>query len=235
MSQPEKTPQFEQTIIAIDGPAGSGKSSVAQAVADHLNLVYLDSGSVYRAVTLLFLRNGFEAGDDPAGLLPLLTKCDIDLRKTAGGVNIFIDGEDITSAIRGRKVTSNVSEVAGHLRVREIATRKLREFAKGKGVVMDGRDIGTVVFPDADVKIYLTASLDERARRRQADLKDAAKGFQFEEIKKELAARDKYDSERKIAPLRQAPDAIHLDTSGMRQDEVVQGIINKYESLICHS
>ena len=226
---------FQQTVIAIDGPAGSGKSSVAQAVAERLNLLYIDSGAVYRAVTLLFLRNGFETGKEMEAFLPVLHKSQIDLCKTERGVTIFLDGEDVTSSIRGSEVTAAVSEVASHAQVREIVTLKLREFTKGRGVVMDGRDIGIVVFPDADLKIYLTASLEERARRRQSDLNDAAKNVQFERIKEELAARDKYDSERKIAPLRQAPDASYLDTSGMTREEVVDIIITQFESLICHS
>ncbi len=227
---------YEKTIIAIDGPAGSGKSSVARAVAKQLGMLYLDSGAIYRAVTLMFLRQGIAPGAPDTEVQPLLEGARIELARLEDGFALLLNGEDVSALIRGADVTAKVSEVSGKEIVRSFVTSRLRQLGQDlPGVVMDGRDIGTVVFPDAELKIYLTASLQVRAKRRRADLKDEANGVDLNTIMAELAARDKYDSEREIAPLRQAEGAIFLDTSNMTQGEVVDFIANKFESLICQS
>ncbi|NLP37793.1 MAG: (d)CMP kinase [Firmicutes bacterium] len=213
--------------IAIDGPAGAGKSTVARAVAKRLNLTYLDTGAMYRAVTLAALRNGTDLHDQKA-LEALTLSLQLDIQTDDKGNNIvFLNGEDVTTAIRDPLVNRHVSIVALYPEVRRLMVQKQREISKRGGVVMDGRDIGTHVMPDAEYKFFLTASLEERAKRRQAELQAAGKEISYEQVLEEIAARDKIDSEREHSPLRAAKDAILIDTTELSVAEVVDTIIKK--------
>jgi cytidylate kinase len=212
--------------IAIDGPAGAGKSTVARAVAGQLNLIYLDTGAMYRALTVAALRRGVDLLDDGA-LEKLAESVRLDIRNDpgTGGNLIYLDGEDVTAAIRRPAVSRNVSYVAKSPPVRRIMTDLQRKFGAKGGVVMDGRDIGTHVMPEAEYKFYLTASLAERARRRREELPAGTENVSLEQMIAEIAARDKIDSQRQCAPLAQAPDAILIDTTGMPAEEVIAKIV----------
>ncbi|MBS4023051.1 MAG: (d)CMP kinase [Dethiobacter sp.] len=214
--------------IAIDGPAGAGKSTVARSVATRLGLIYLDTGAMYRAITLAALRRNFDLHNDKA--LEALTqsvKLDIKNENSNGHNVIYIDGENVSDAIRSPEVSRNVSYVACSPLVRGIMGKLQREFAVRGGVVMDGRDIGTHVMPDAEYKFFLTASLQERSRRRLAELVDRGEKIELLQMMDEISARDKIDSEREHAPLRAAPDAIHIDTTEMTIEQVITSIISR--------
>ncbi|HHT49162.1 MAG TPA: (d)CMP kinase [Firmicutes bacterium] len=211
--------------IAIDGPAGSGKSTVAKRVAEALGILYLDTGAMYRAVTLKALREGILPTDEEK-LAVLAGETDLAFVQAADGTyHLFMDGQDVSAEIRSAVVTRNVSAVSAVPRVREVLVKQQQIIAGQGGVVMDGRDIGTVVLPQADLKIYLTASLEERARRRWLEMK--AKGFTGtkEEIAEDLKRRDAYDAGRAVSPLKPAPDSINIDTSALRIEEVVERIL----------
>jgi CMP/dCMP kinase len=212
--------------IAIDGPAGAGKSTVAREVARRLGLAYLDTGAMYRAVTLAGLRLGTDLHDAEA-LESLTHSLELDIQSENDGRNvIFLDGENISEAIRLPEVSRNVSFVARCPQVRYMLASKQRDIGNRGGVVMDGRDIGTTVMPEAEFKIFLTASLRERSRRRLAELVAKGEQLDMEQMVSEISARDKIDSEREVAPLRPAEDAIHLDSTDMTIDEVVNTIVN---------
>lgn len=215
---------MERLTIAIDGPAGAGKSTVARRVAQRLGYLYIDTGAMYRALTLAAQRRGVSPHDENA-LAKLARTLTIAFAPDGDGQRVLLNGEDVTDAIRTPVVTADVSYVARHPLVREAMVEKQRELAKNGGVVMDGRDIGTYVLPKADVKIYLTASIDERALRRQREM--AARGYQvdLDTVKEEIARRDRLDAEREVAPLQKAEDARLLDTTGMTVDEVVEEIL----------
>jgi cytidylate kinase len=208
-------------IIAIDGPSGSGKSTVARAVARALDLQVLDTGAMYRAVTCAVLDAGV-ATDDAETCASIARKVVI----TVEGETTAVDGRDVSREIRGPEVTGAVSIVAAHPAVREILVAAQRAWVEehGGGVV-EGRDIGTVVFPDATVKVFLTASDEERARRRQLDEAAADRNVAVDEVKAALERRDAIDSGRKVSPLRAADDAIALDTTGVGVDAVVADIV----------
>jgi CMP/dCMP kinase len=194
-------------VVAIDGPAGAGKSTVARAAAKALGFTYLDSGAMYRAVGLATLRHGGAASEQAESL-------DIEL-----GERVVVDGEDVTEAIRAPEVSEAASRVATNGKVRAALVRKQRELLAGGDWVAEGRDIGTVVAPDAAVKLYLTASPEERARRRAEEL-DA----DVETVLRDQALRDAQDSSREHSPLEMAPGAVELDTTGLSVDEVVERI-----------
>ena len=202
-------------IIAIDGPAGAGKSTVSKICASRLGYTYIDTGAMYRAVALKVLQSGKPVED-------LLDNIDIKLDEAA---RVFLDGREVTKEIRTPEVSKGASDVAKFGFVRKKLTQLQREMAAQGSVIMDGRDIGTQVLPNADLKIFLTASVEERARRRFEELK--AKNFpaDFEQIKKEISLRDKQDTEREIAPLAQAGDAILLDTTNLTIEQVVEKIL----------
>jgi pantoate ligase/cytidylate kinase len=210
-------------IIAIDGPAGAGKSTVARAVAERLGIGYLDTGAMYRAVTYLALRGGVSPHDG-AGLEALARAHEPEMRPVPGGMSIRVDGTDVSDEIRDPDVTAAVSEVAAHAGVREAVTAVQRRVLASGSWVCDGRDIGTTVWPSAELKVFLTASAAERARRRAADL--AARGVPepVAEVQAQLAARDHLDTTRTVSPLRPASDALHLDTSDLTVDQVVETI-----------
>jgi cytidylate kinase len=215
-----------KTRIAIDGPAGAGKSTVARAVAKKLGLAYLDTGAMYRAVTLAALRKKANLYDNKV-LESLTAGLVIDIKSAEDGQNIiYLNGEDVTAAIRLPEVSRHVSIVARCAEVREILVQKQKEIGRRGNIVMDGRDIGTNVMPDAEYKIFLTASLEERARRRMFELREKGEHIELEQMIKEIEARDKIDTERECSPLRQADDAILVDTTNMTIAEVVDKIVD---------
>ena len=196
-------------IVAIDGPAGSGKSSVAKNIAKRLEFTYLDTGSMYRAITLRFLKNKIEF-DDKESIKQELDDCELDIYMGL----VYLDGEDVTSEIRNREVTANVSVVAAIPEVRESMVKMQREIAKDKKIIMDGRDIGSVVFPNADLKVFLVATAQERARRRVRDYEKLGQKINYDEVLKEIIARDRADMERETSPLIKAQDAMHPIVTG---------------------
>lgn len=214
--------------IAIDGPASSGKSTIAKILADKYSLVYVDTGAMYRTLTYLALKNNVPVTNEDL-LLKLLKETTISFKKIKEGQLVFADDEDVTEAIRSHEVTNNVSKVSAFAKVREELVSRQQKIAKDTGVVMDGRDIGTVVLPNADVKIFLVASVEERAERRY--LENQAKGIDsdFERLKQEIIARDDYDSNREVSPLKQASDAVRLDTTSLSIEEVVEKCMNIIE------
>ncbi|MFM1652742.1 (d)CMP kinase [Brevibacillus sp. B_LB10_24] len=210
--------------IAIDGPAGAGKSTVAQIVAARLGYIYIDTGAMYRALAWAVIRSGLPADDEEA-VSRLLSQGTIELRRTEAGQGVLWKGRDITAQIRTPEV-SNVSSIVASLgKVREQMLHLQRELARQGSVVMDGRDIGTHVLPDADVKIFLTASLEERAKRRVDELHAKGYDVEYETLLAELEERDRRDSERSVAPLRRAKDAHLVDTTGKSIEEVIDEIL----------
>jgi pantoate ligase / CMP/dCMP kinase len=208
-------------IVAIDGPAGAGKSTVARQLAQALGLLYLDTGAMYRALTWRVLQAGIDVTDEPA-VAELLSQCEITLSGEPSAINVYLDGQDVTQTIRSLEVTANVSTIAAQPAVRTELMRQQRRYGQAGGFVMEGRDIGTFVFPDAELKIYLTASVQERARRRQQDLVTQGKGeINLADLEQMIAERDHKDSTRAMAPLRQAADAIELQTDGLTIAEVI--------------
>ena len=215
----------EKINIAIDGPAGAGKSTVAKLVARKLGYVYIDTGAMYRTLTYKAIKSGVDLHDN-GSLNQLLSKTKIEL--TPEG-KVFMDSEEVTELIRTDEVTNSVSFVASQSDVRfEMLTRQ-QEMARQGGTVMDGRDIGTAVLPNAEVKVFLSATVEERAKRRYEE--NLAKGYpsDFEQLKQEIALRDKRDSERETAPLKKADDAIEIDTTNLSIDEVVVAILRIVE------
>ena len=211
----------KQLQIAIDGPAGAGKSTIAKMVADKLGLLYLDTGAMYRACAYYLKRE--EALDDESRLPELLGKMELSFDEN--GKIIYLNGEDVSAVIRTQEITELTSKVSGNAKVREFLVHKQQEIAGMRGVIMDGRDIGTVVLPQAQVKIFLTASLESRAQRRLLDL--AQKGIKSDlaTVMEDLAKRDKQDSTREHSPLKQADDAVVIDTSEMSIDDVIKNIL----------
>lgn len=213
----------KKLVIAIDGPAGAGKSTIAKIVAEQLGYAYIDTGAMYRSVTWKFLQTK-EAFDEE--FISLLSEAMVIEFKPEAKVNrVFVDGIEVTDAIRSPEVTKNVSKIAAIGSVRIAMVEQQRRMGESGGVLMDGRDIGTVVFPNADIKLFLTASVDERARRRYKELVEKGLDVNLDELKAEISLRDKQDSERKISPLRKADDAMLLDTSDMTIAEVADYII----------
>ena len=210
--------------IAIDGPAAAGKSTVAKIIAKKLSYIYIDTGAMYRALTYKALKENVDPNDEQS-LFSLLMETDIALKSNEAGQDVLVDGEVVSNAVRTPEVTKNVSAVAQHKLVREEMVRRQQLLSEQGGVVMDGRDIGTHVMPNADVKIFMLASVDERAKRRHDE--NLQKGFEsnLEELKQEIAARDKFDSEREVSPLKKADDAHELDTTSLAIEEVVEAIV----------
>ena len=205
-------------IIAIDGPAGSGKSTTARAVAERLGYVYVDTGAMYRTVALAFIRNGVSAESAPAGeIRRILANIRLDIRFEAGGMRVLLDECDVTGDIRTRQVTEVASRVAVIPEVRERMVEEQRRLARiqekdRKGVVLEGRDIGTIVFPDADVKVFMNASEETRAQRRYEELQEKDP-VSFQDVLSDIRARDERDVSRQLSPLRPAEGTIEIDTS----------------------
>ncbi len=209
-------------IIAIDGPAGSGKSTVAKLIANKLGLLYIDTGAMYRALTLKAMRGGINMADAPA-LVNLAKTTRIEL-KDKDSLHVFLDGEDVSVPIRTPEVTNNVKHIAGTPGVRQEMVKLQRAMGEKYGGVLEGRDIGTVVFPDAEYKFYLDASPEERAKRRQKDLIGLGAAEDVEKIKKDIIERDASDINRKVGALKQASDAVYIDTTNLSIDGVVRSI-----------
>ena len=220
-------------IVAIDGPAGAGKSTVTRAFARRMGLVYLDTGAMYRALTWWVLRQGADPAN-AAAVEPLLDGLDLQLSAGADGEQLVsINGHDVTEAIRSPEVTAQVSAVAAHGSVRQALTAQQQAMGRKGGLVAEGRDIGTAVFPAAELKVFLTATVGERARRRAQDLQQ--RGFAvppLAELEAQIAARDHQDSSREVAPLRQAEDAVELVTDGMAIEAVIQALVDLFRQRV---
>lgn len=216
----------KRLIVAIDGPAGSGKSTSAKLVAQRLNYLYIDTGAMYRAVTFLAIRQNVL--NDTMAVIKLAQSTEIKLNFANGTTEVFTNGENITGEIRTKNVNAHVSDVSKIEEVRIALVNKQREMGMNSGgVVMEGRDIGTVVFPDADVKIFLTANIEQRAIRRAKEFEEKGVHVSIEEIKKNLELRDQIDSTRKASPLVKANDAVVVDTSKVTINEQVNIILEK--------
>lgn len=209
--------------IAIDGPAGAGKSTVAKLTAQKLGYTYIDTGAMYRAVAWQALRKGVE--HDNRAIAELACNLDLKLTNIDNKTKVTVAGQDITEAIRTPEVSRLVPKVAQVGELREVMLKLQQDMAKSGGVVMDGRDIGTRVLPHADIKVFLTASIAERARRRWQELTDKGYSISLSELEDEIACRDKEDCEREIAPLVAAPDAINIDTTNLSIDATVASIL----------
>lgn len=209
-------------IIAIDGPAGSGKTTVAELVAEKLRYLPVDTGAMYRAATWKVLQEGIDLSDK-AKIIELVKRIKIELKAGKNIVEVFVDGEEVTSEIRSRKVTENIYIVARIPEVRKEMVKLQRTLGKKGGIVMEGRDITTAVFPDADFKFYLDASVEERTRRRCRELEGRGKKADFAKIKEAIEIRDKHDFTREVNPLKKAKDAIVIDTTNL----TIEGVVNK--------
>jgi len=217
--------------IAIDGPAASGKSTTARLVARKLNYLYIDSGAMYRAVTLKALRLNIPVENFPK-IAEVAEKISIELNQNNSRTEVFMDGEDVSEAIRTPPVTDNIGPVAANPRVREILVEKQRSLGKEGGVVMDGRDITTVVFPDAELKIYMQASAEERARRRVKELVEKGIGADFDKILQAIIERDNADFTRSHGPLKKTAGAVIIDTTQLTIEEQVERIYRLASEII---
>lgn len=210
--------------IAIDGPAAAGKSTVAKIVAEGLEYIYIDTGAMYRALTYKAINSRTDLSNE-AALMEILNGAVIELLPGKTGQIVLLDGTDVTNQIRSSDVTNNVSVVAAHEAVRVEMVKRQQRFAENGGVVMDGRDIGTHVLPNAEVKVFLLASVEERALRRHSENIEKGYPSNLETLKQEIAQRDKFDSEREVAPLRKAKDAVEIDTTSLSIQQVVDKIM----------
>jgi cytidylate kinase len=220
---------MKRFVIAIDGPAGAGKSTVSKILAKRLNFLYVDTGAMYRVLTLKAMREKIP-WDDKEKLIEMAKNTEIELYQDGEKYRVFMDGKDVSEEIRKEEVSKNTSYIASILEIRKILWEKQRNFREKYDIVMEGRDIGTKVFPDAQIKIYLDASVEERAKRRYLQLKEMGIEEDIEKIKKEIVERDKKDKNREIAPLIKTDDYYYIDTTDLAIDEVVEKIISIYKS-----
>ena len=211
--------------VAIDGPAGAGKSTIAKRIAKEMGFIYVDTGAMYRALAIHFLKNGLKP-EDTEGIKVICKDAVVTIQYEDGVQQVYLNGENVTAMLREEKVgnMASVSSAIGEVRAQLLELQ--REMAHTNNVVMDGRDIGTHILPKADVKVYLTASVAERARRRFLELQEKGIACDLQEIEHDIAERDYRDMNREIAPLKQAEDAVLIDSSDMTIDEVVQAIIS---------
>lgn len=216
---------MKRFAIAVDGPAGSGKSTVAKAVARKLGIIYVDTGAMYRTVALHCKKNGI-AWEQETEVAASLDSLEMKIVPEEGGQKIFLQGVDVTAEVRSAEIGKGASAVAAYPVVREHMVKLQQDMAKEHSVIMDGRDIGTVVLPDAEVKIYLDAGVEERARRRVGELEAKGEAADFEEIKKMIIQRDYNDMNREHSPLKKAEDAVVLDSTSMTVEEVQQAIMD---------
>lgn len=219
----------EKLIIAIDGPAGSGKSTTAKLLAKKLGYLYIDTGAMYRAVTLYAIKNNLL--DDEKKIIDLASQLNIELKFENCQTKVSVNGKDVTEEIRSLEVNQNVSPVSKIEGVRKILVQKQKQMGKNGGVVMEGRDITTVVFPNADVKIYLTASIDERARRRALEFAQKGQQVDIEQVKQNILERDRIDSSRDVSPLTKSPDAVEIDTSNLSIEQQVEQILEEAKKI----
>lgn len=212
-------------IITIDGPAGTGKTTIAKKVAENLGFFYFDTGAMYRAITYKILKEKIDLSDKSV-MKNFLTTFQFTLKKEKQAVRYFVENEDVTEQIRSLEVTRNVSEIAALGEVREALMAVQRNFAESGSAVFEGRDMGTVVFPQAEFKIFLTARPAVRAERRYLEIKDKIAGATFDEVLREILERDNYDTTREISPLKQAEDAHLIDTSDLTIEAIVEQILS---------
>jgi cytidylate kinase len=215
---------IQPLVITIDGPAGAGKSTVAQKLAARLGLTYVDSGATYRAAALKVLEAGIGA-DDSAAVALLIAATDVQVTTGEGEPHVWVDGRDVTARLRTSEVTSAAALVSRLPEVRSKLIAMQRTFAQGRGVVMEGRDIGTVVFPQAPLKVFLRADVEERARRRRKQDAQDSRETTLEKTAYEIGRRDQLDAERKISPLTPASDAVEIDSTGLTAEQVVDRIL----------
>ena len=215
--------------IAIDGPASSGKSTVAKIIARNLDLIYLDTGAMYRVATFVALQ---KETNDAKEIIEFIEKNPISFMNGQKGQEVLMGSENVTEVIRTNEVTNTVSKISAMTKIREFMVAEQQRIAKNGGIIMDGRDIGTVVLPDAELKIFLIASVEERAERRFKENQEKGIETDLEILKEEIAARDYKDSHRKVSPLKAADDAIIFDTTGVDIDGVVKFIQEKAEKII---
>lgn len=218
--------------IAVDGPAGAGKSTIAKTVAKKLGLVYIDTGAMYRSVALYAKQRGVDTKNDKDGVCAVLDGVEIELKQENGAQKVYLCGEDVSERIRMADISMGASDVAVIPEVRIKLVELQRAMAEKSSVIMDGRDIGTYVLPDADLKIFLTASVDARAKRRYDELVEKGVECDFDSVREDMKARDKNDSEREFAPLRQAEDAVLIDTTGKTLDESIEMVYNVVNDVI---
>jgi len=212
-------------IITIDGPAGSGKSTIAKMIAKELGFTYIDTGAMYRAVALKIKRSGVDP-DDPLSVVKVLQSTQIDLIPSENGVKVFLDGEDVSGLIRTEEIGKLASKIARHPQVRKILVRMQRKLGeKAKNAVLEGRDTGTVIFPDADIKFFFTASPEVRAERRFKELKEKGINVSYSDILKEIKERDRLDETREDSPLKPAEDAVVIDTTGKSLHQVFREVL----------
>ncbi len=219
---------MERFAIAIDGPAGSGKSTAAKETAKRLGMVYVDTGAMYRTVALACIEAGVSTAEE-AAVLSVLNSMDMRIEPREDGQRIFFDGKDVTAEIRTPEIGKAASEVAAYQKVRERLVEIQQGLARRQSVVMDGRDIGTVVLPDAELKIYLDAGVEERAKRRLGELREQGRAGELSEVMEKIRLRDEADKNRAHSPLCMAEDAVLLDSTGMSAEEVVQAILAEAE------
>lgn len=216
-------------VITIDGPSGSGKGTISALLAAKLNWQLLDSGAIYRVLAVASIHHDI-AADDEEALIPLATALDVRFESAEMAIHIYLEGEDVTDTIRTEEIGAVASKVASLPRVREALLRRQRAFQSGDGLVADGRDMGTVVFPDAEAKIFLTASAEERAQRRYKQLKEKGLDVNIARLLTDIQARDERDSNRAVAPLVPAEDALVIDSSAMSIEQVLENITKYIES-----
>jgi cytidylate kinase len=222
---------LKKIIIAIDGPAAAGKSTTAKLTAEKLNYLHVDTGAMYRALTLKVIEEKIDPENEEL-VCRVIKDCKIKLEKTDSDNQVFLDGRNVTEAIRSREVTRNVSAISSYASVRKLMVEEQRKLCKQGGVVLEGRDIGTVVVPKAELKIFMVASIEERVRRRQKELADKGTNIDYEKLVCEIIERDAKDSKRTESPLRKAEDAIILDTSNLTVNQQVEFIVAKASEII---
>lgn len=214
----------EVIAVAIDGPAGAGKSTIARAAAAQLGFVYVDTGALYRTIGLAVCRRGID-GTDTAGIVHTLPEIRVELTYRDGAQHVLLDGEDVSDAIRTPEISVYASQVSVVPEVRAYLLDLQRDMARTQSVIMDGRDIGTVILPDARVKIFLTASPEKRAVRRCAELREKGQQVTLDEVLADMTRRDAQDEGRAVAPLKQAADAVRVDTSDLTLDESIEAVL----------
>ena len=222
---------MKKLVIAIDGPAASGKSTTSKLIAERLGYLHVDTGAMYRAMTLKVLQEGMSV-DETNAIGKLAEHTHIRLLQDRGKLKVLLDNQDVSREIRSQEVTKAVSAVSSIPKVREVMVREQRKMAEEGGVVLEGRDIGTVVFPNADLKIFMVANVQERARRRKKELEEQGINVTMEQLVNEIVERDQKDSRRDVSPLRKADDALVLDTSDLTIEEQVELIVEKSQKLL---